>query len=68
MGSKRLGVRRPATIARKSIVIDRRTWLHREQRQQTNEMPGLKEDVEMVCWLCNPVPALRHYSFLKIGL
>jgi hypothetical protein len=33
---------------RKTIITDRKTWLHKEQRQQASEMPGLKEDVETV--------------------
>jgi hypothetical protein len=49
MEPKRSEVQWPVTIARKNIVIDRRTWLHKEQKQQTNEMPGLREDVGMVC-------------------
>ena len=39
---------RPETHATKNIVIARKTLLHKELKQQASEMPGLKEDVEMV--------------------
>jgi hypothetical protein len=38
----------PETIARRKFVIDKKTSLHKEQRQQASEMLDLKGDAEMV--------------------
>ena len=55
------------TIAREKIVIDRKTLLFNEQKQQASDMLGLKGGVETVCRQRNPFQHRIHASFPRLS-